>query len=194
MVVQVGRWQQLWLFEFVQQEDQLPQKLCCSGTSKMLMWHGWMGPPCPPSWKKSLPEAPLWTGDPELFFLWWRSNFLAVGLGLARIGRSDTPAVAIHLFFARLSSTTCFSDNDYLAETLPKVVWESGIEERVHGGVWVLEAVGDEDGGDQGAALRTAWWLEDHIHLVNIYVGTFLKIQYTCKSNRIYFTETFAGF
>ena len=25
-------------------------------------------------------------------------------------------------------------------------------------------------------------------------VGTFLKIQYTCKSNRIYFTETFAGF
>ena len=56
-----------------------------------------------------------------------------MGLGLARIGRSDTPAVAIHLFFARLSSTTCFSDNDYLAETLPKVIRESGIKERVHG-------------------------------------------------------------
>ena len=58
-----------------------------------------------------------------------------MGSGLARIGRSDTPAVAIHLFFARLSSTTCFSDNDYLAETLPKVVRESGIKKRVHGRV-----------------------------------------------------------
>ena len=53
---------------------------------------------------------------------------MAVGLDPARRGHSGTPAVAIQFFrFQR------FNDDDYLAETLPKVVRESGIKERVHG-------------------------------------------------------------